>query len=468
LEFTALANRIGGDVVERNSERSDRLIRTNNARFDDIQPLATVLCESPDDVAAAIGFIRQRGIESATRCGGHCFAGKSSTAGLLIDVSRMRSVSISNGLVTIGAGALLGEAYNTLLSSHRTIPGGTCPSVGIAGLSLGGGLGMLGRTQGLASDHLVGARVVLADGRIVDCDEHNHSELFWALRGAGTGNFGVVTQLVFRTLPVPRVVTTFSLIWPFDQAGRLIQAWLGLTYDAPDELAASLDLHLAGNPDEPAWVEVFGIMLGTQSDTGAALSQLTAQVASPATASIIEGSYLDALRYWAARAGERLDLPRAGSGARPYEVIKSEFFAQQLSADAIGELVKNFDTDRMEGELRNVDFSPWGAAYGRVAAEATAFVHRDAHYWIKHTSSLASGAPNHEKEAAKRWVDRSWRALRNWGTGGVFPNFPDPDLQNWGHAYYGSNYDRLLKLKRRFDPDNVFRFRQSIPVSGNG
>jgi len=123
----------------------------------------------------------------------------------------MRSVSVSRGVVTVGAGAHLGEVYDALAEHSLTIPGGCGPSVGIAGLTLGGGLGILGRKHGLTSDHLLGAQVVLADGRVVECDEHQDEELFWVLRGAGGGNFGVVTSLFFSTLPAP-AATVFHFL----------------------------------------------------------------------------------------------------------------------------------------------------------------------------------------------------------------------------------------------------------------
>ena len=465
MNIAVLAESLQGRVLTR--ETDNWLTATNSARFDDVQPIATAHCESPADVARTLAFIRQHGLETATRCGGHCFAGRSSTPGLLIDVSALRSISVSNGLVKVGAGARLGEVYGSLLESQLTIPAGTCPSVGIAGLTLGGGLGMLGRTQGITSDHLVRAEIVLADGRVVECDENHDADLFWALRGAGAGNFGVVTALVFKPLPVPPLVTTFNVTWPRKAAAPVLEAWLAWLDEAPDEIAASLDLRVSGNLGEPATVELFGAMLGVRSDTIAAIDRLVARCSDPRTFSVREGSYRDALRYWAERAGERLQEPRAGSGIRSYELIKSEFFNRALPSDAVTALLDNFDAGRITGEMRNIDFSPWGGAYNRVHPHASAFVHRNARYWIKHTSALDTGASHDEQEAAKRWVQRSWQVVTDWGTGGVFPNFPDPDLGGWGEAYYGSNYERLLQVKARYDPGDLFRFTQSLPVSAH-
>lgn len=220
----SLNRAIGGKVIARGSTDFDQLARPFNARFNDVLPEAVVLCISADDVARTVSLLRRDTLELAIRSGGHGFAGHSTTRGVVIDVAPMNSVSSSGSVFSVGAGARLGEVYLGMLPNGVTIPGGSCPSVGIAGLALGGGLGMLGRKHGLTSDHLVGARIALADGRIVECDDSHHEVLFWALRGAGTGHFGVVTELLFRSLAVPPATTVFHLTWDFSQASRIVRA----------------------------------------------------------------------------------------------------------------------------------------------------------------------------------------------------------------------------------------------------
>jgi FAD/FMN-containing dehydrogenase len=466
LPLDDLRKRVDGLVIEPGSVEYAALSKLNNARFDHIQPQGVVLCSTPADVVETVGFIRSLRLETATRCGGHCFAGRSSTPGLLIDVSALSSVSLSNGIASIGAGARLGEVYSALGASGVTIPGGSCPSVGVAGLTLGGGLGWLGRKYGLTSDHLVGAQIVVADGRILSCDEGHHADLFWALRGAGTGHFGVVVELRFQPLPAPPVATIFSLTWPFSHAARVVDAWLGWAGLAPDEIAASLDLRASEDPMEPPSCEVFGMSLGTRSDTVELLEAFTARLNTSPTSTLVEEmTYQQALRHWADRADERLEAPRAPKTKRRYEAIKSEFFARPLPPEAVVALVDNLTAERVPGSFREVDCSPWGGAYNRVPADATAFAHRDARYWLKHTAAVDGDAEAQEKLAAERWASRSWQTVRGWGTGHVFPNFPDPNLADWGHAYYGANYERLLELKHHYDRHNVFHFHQSLPTT---
>jgi FAD/FMN-containing dehydrogenase len=210
-------NVLQGEVVLPSSPGYDSTRKPAIARFDDVLPQAVVLCGTPEDVSETISFARRFGMRTATRSGGHCFAGRSSTEGIVIDVSPMRSVSVSGSMASVGAGARLGGVYDSLEEQGLTIPAGCGPTVGVSGLTLGGGLGILGRKHGLTSDHLLGARIVLADGRIVECDEHRDEELFWALRGAGGGNFGVVTSLVFETVQAP-AATAFHVIWHVTQA----------------------------------------------------------------------------------------------------------------------------------------------------------------------------------------------------------------------------------------------------------
>jgi FAD/FMN-containing dehydrogenase len=234
-DWNALQGAIAGNVVLPRSPHYESIRRPFAARFDDVHPQAVVLCENASDVAETLSLAVRLGMHTATRSGGHCFAGRSSSDGVVIDVTPMNAVSVAGEVATIGAGARLGDVYRSLSEHERTIPAGSCPSVGIAGVTLGGGLGILGRKYGVTSDRLIGAQVVLADGRIVDCDADHDGELFWALRGAGAGNFGVVTSLVFRTIPASSA-TNFHLTWAYSHAPAVIEAWQRWGPAAPDKL----------------------------------------------------------------------------------------------------------------------------------------------------------------------------------------------------------------------------------------
>ncbi len=260
-DFAPLRNGLTGEVIEPGAPGYEAVRRPAMPQFWPIRPQAVVRCASADDVASTLAFARRSGLHVAPRGGGHCFAGRSSTDGIVLDLRALRSVSVSTtGVATIGAGACLAEVYDALHEHGLTLPAGCGPTVGIAGLTLGGGLGILGRRYGLTSDRLLAAQVVLADGRIVRCDKDCSPDLFWALRGAGGGQFGVVTSLVFATVPAPEA-TRFVLTWPADDAAAVVAAWQEWAPDAPDEMSANLKISVAA--DGRLSAILFGAMLGT-------------------------------------------------------------------------------------------------------------------------------------------------------------------------------------------------------------
>jgi FAD/FMN-containing dehydrogenase len=375
-------------------------------------------------------------------------------------VRPMHAVAVADGVATVGAGARLGEVYDTLLEHGLTLAAGCGPEVGIAGLVLGGGLGLLGRSHGLTSDQLVGAQVVLADGRVLDCDERRHEDLFWALRGAGGGNFGVVTRFELRTLPAPDA-TRFHLVWPAERAAAVIDAWQATAPTAPEALAASLLITAGEDAGRPPVVNVFGAMLGSERATAELLGELVARAGpDPASASFEHASYRETKRSLAEH-GPGEERP----GGHGYN--KSEFFRGALPPEAIATLVEHFAAARGPGQSRELDFTPWGGAYNRVPADATAFPHRDARFLLKHAVVVDGGAGVTERDAAREWLARSWEIVRPCGSGGVYVNFPDPELADSGRAYYGVNFERLKRVKARYDPEELFSFPQAIPAQAS-
>ena len=467
-DWESLRRGIDGEVALPGSPAYQTARPPFNARFRDVRPSAIVSCASPQDVGEAIGFARRHGLETATRAGGHSFAGHSSTRGVLVDVTPMRSASVAGGVATVGAGARLGEVYEALQEHDLTIPGGTCPPVGVAGLTLGGGLGILGRKYGVTSDHLIGAEVVLADGRILHCDDHHDEDLFWALRGAGAGNFGVVAALVFQAVPAPQTTTNLHLAWPYAYAAAVIGAWQRWAPTGPDDLAASLKITAGDDPGRPPGVDVYGAFQGSPADAARLVEELVGRVGSDPTATSLQSmTWPQTRRFWA-ELGDTGEEPGGPAVPQPSEeqclYAKSEFFARPLPAVAIGALLEAFVEARTSGESRELDFMPWGGAYNRRPPDASAFVHRDQLFQLKHAVVVDPDAPPAKQAAAHRAVTRSWASVHPWGSGRVFQNFADPELERWVEAYYGPNYDRLVRVKARYDPSNLFRFQQSLPL----
>jgi FAD/FMN-containing dehydrogenase len=452
--WDALRGAIEGEVVLPDSASYDRVRTPPMARFRDVCPAVVVRCHTPADVAEALAFAHASSLEVAVRSGGHCFAGGSSTRGMLLDVGPMDGVSLAGEVATVGAGARLGDIYDALAGSGRTIAGGCGPTVGIAGLALGGGLGILGRTYGLTSDQLVGAEVVLADGRVVRCDEQEHPDLFWALRGAGGTRFGVLTSLELAAVPTVET-TAFELRWPEGAMAAIVDAWQVWAPDADDGVAASLLVTTPADPGRPVDVRVFGAMVGSESDARSTLDGMVARAGiDPISETFERLPYRQAKRYLAEH--------DAGSTAKPnpgYLFAKSEFFRAPVAARSTAALAEHIRAARVPGQARELDFTPWGGAYNRVRPDATAFPHRTARFLLKHEVVIDAEAAQTATTGARDWLARSWALAHPSGTGGAYANFPDSDLGAWDPAYHGANLDRLLSVKARYDPDDAFAHR---------
>jgi hypothetical protein len=467
-DWDGLERGLSGQLALPGSEAYERARPPFVAGFDALQPQAVVRCAAPEDVAQALAFARRHGLPVAVRSGGHCRAGYSSTRGMVIDVTPMRTVTVAGKVASVGAGARLGELYERLMEHGLTIPAGTCPSVGISGLTLGGGHGILGRAYGLTLDHLLGAQVVLADGRVADCDNHHHGDLFWAVRGAGAGNFGVVTSLTFRTRPAPASMANFHLAWPHHQATAVIAAWQQWAPNGPGELAADLVLTATGDLDAEPAVEVYGAVLGTRHAADGLLDDLIAMVGSdPLSRACAALSYRDTVRYQAAPGdadGQAASALHGQPSRQRHRFSKSEFFDQPLPGQAIAALAENLASGRVPGQERIVEFAPWGGTYNRPPPQATAFAHRSQHFLLEHEIFIGPPAPAAAQRTAHQWVTRSWATVHPWGSRRVYPNFPDPGLQDPGRAYYHDNYPRLLQIKASYDPGAAFGSLQGPPA----
>jgi hypothetical protein len=439
-----------GEVVLAGSPRYDDVRRPQIPRFHGVRPEAVVLCLTSEDVVEAIAFARRSGIEVAVRSGGHDFAGRSSGPGMVLDLTWMHSLEVSEGLATVGPGLRLGDLYAALAQHEVTIPAGCGATVGIGGQALGGGLGLLGRSRGLTSDQVVAAEVVLADGRVVECDEQRNEDLFWALRGAGAHGLGVVTRLTLRTVPEP-AATSFHLEWPYGHASALIAAWQEWSPPGPDALAASLLVTVGGEPGADPVVHLFGSMIGSETETASLLDEFVSVAgADPASSEHAHMRYGSLKNYLAERGpGDQED-----KDGRPY--MKSEFFRQPLPADAVEALLELFVRGRRPGEARKLDFMPWGGAYNRVPADATAFPHREELFLLEHSVVVPAGFDAAPTEAARAWLSDSWRVVHPSGSGGVYANFPDTDLPDEHRAYWGGNLERVRRVKEKYDPEGVF------------
>jgi FAD/FMN-containing dehydrogenase len=468
MDWSCLGAALDGAVVLPEDAGYATVRRQFVAAPADVLPAAVVRCTGPADVAAALAFARSRALPFAVRSGGHCFAGHSSTPGLLIDVGALDAVTFDGGIATVGPGATTGEVASRLLAAGRWLPSGSCPTVGIGGIALVGGFGLLGRRYGLTADHLIAAEVVLADGTRVRADAGSEPALFWALRGAGAGNFGVVTSLSFTTRPVTPLYV-FYAVWPAEHAVAIIDRWQRLAPEASDAITAELMLAAVDLPDIPPVVRIFGNILADSIDAAARLLSgfVHAVGTDPDRAGVRAPEPAAATRYLAGYArwtGDEVGIARGPFDQTGFQATRSEFFDRLLPAPTIQTLIDVLGHDRTEGEYRELEFVPWQGAY-RQPASATAFVHREPRFLVRHTVQAGPPTAAAQRDAARRWLDRSWRTTRPHGTGHVYQGYPDPELSGWENAYYGANLKELRRIKAAYDPGNVFVHAQSITAA---
>lgn len=446
---------ISGIVVASTSSSYERAKLLYNTRFDAFRPLAVVYCASVADVQRTIGWSRRHAIRIAPRAGGHSYGGYSSVpGGVVVDVSRLAQVlPRAAHQASVGAGARLIDVYAGLWQHGVTIPAGSCASVGIGGQVLGGGIGFLSRKLGTTSDNLLQLTLVTADGQARTCSAHENADLYWASCGGGGGNFGVATGFTFRTTPVS-TVSTFTAEWPWAQAKAVIAAWQAWAPHAPDELFSVCNLSSGGGA--PA-VRAVGQLVGSAGRLHALLGPLVSTGA-PGRVTVKERSYLEAVGYWAGCGPvSECHLEPFGKLARATFAAKSDYVARPLPSAALRTIVAAIERAPGSGSLL---LDSYGGALNRVPGAATAFVHRDALCSLQYLAYW-SGA---QSAANLGWLRSFSAAMRPYVSGESYVNYIDPDLAGRPQAYYGENLRRLVSIKRRYDPDDVFRFAQSIPL----
>jgi FAD/FMN-containing dehydrogenase len=236
----------------------------------------------------------------------------------------------------------------------------------------------------------------------------------------------------------------------------VVQAWQAWAPDAPDGLDATLRLTATG--ERPPRVDVVGSVLDGDADAERLAAELVRRVgADPEASSRRHLPHREAKRYL-----EELGSVEDRQEQPGHLYTKSEFFRQPLPGEAVAALVGHLTQGLAPGQSREVDFLPWGGAYNRVRADATDFAHRGERFLVQHLVTVSPDAAPTERDPARGWLARSWALVHPWGSGGVYPNFPDPDLQDWARAYHGTNYDRLRRVKAAYEPGGFFRFHQSL------
>lgn len=471
-DWTALGKGLSGGIVRPGDADYTAARQLYNTRFDSQRPAGVAYVAGTGDIAQCLAFARRHSIPVSIRNGGHSYAGWSSgTDRLVIDVSRLKTVRTpTSSTAVIGAGAKLIDVYTGLAAHGATIPAGSCPTVGVSGLTLGGGHGVLSRAYGLTCDSLTGATLVTADGKTLECDSSRNTDLFWALRGAGNGNFGVVTELRFRTRKASDCVTGY-VSWPWAKAADVIRAWQEWGPTRPDEIWSACDLAVAagGTPR----VSVVAYSLGTYGDLENALDELVRKVGSAPKKGLglRRRGYLDSMRAYAGcgdKTQTQCHLPgktpgRESSGALQRETYaaRSDFYDRSLPAAGIRALLDQVERFGKSGGSGggSIQLTALGGAVNRVQPLSTAFVHRRSRFLAQYLTSWAAGGSGTKQTA---WLDGTHTAMRRFASGAAYQNYADASLKDWRKAYYGDAADRLAKVKKKYDAGRLFTFPQAL------
>lgn len=443
LDLAPLASTFAGRLITAGSDDYDEARHVWNGMIDR-RPAVIARCTTESDVVAAIRYARESGLEVAVRGGGHNAAGLATCdGGLVVDLSDMRAVSVDANarVAVVQGGATWGDVDSATQAHGLAVTGGAVSTTGVAGLTLGAGIGWLMRSHGLAIDNLLSVRLVLASGEVVEASDRENAELFWALRGGG-GNFGVVTEFRFQLHPVTNIRGGL-LIHPAERAAEMLSFYADATRDLPDD------------------VTVFAALLTTPD--GMRVAGLAPF--SPAPGGPADGHF-DRIAAFGPPIVDQ-------TGVMPYPAIQSALdpmfpagpsvywrshFLSALPAEAIAAIVSHFE--RVPSPLTVVLIEQLGGAVSRVSSDATAFDHREARYNV---AIIGRWVDPSEAEACRTWTRSLWDALRPFAAG-VYVNYlgAGEDETRVRDAYSPDKYARLQAVKRQFDPHNFFHLNQNI------
>ena len=432
------------------------LLRPGDAGFSQYEPAFNSLtmvraqlramCRTPQAVSVMVKWCRHNSVPFALRSGGHSFEGFSESEGVVIDTRLMRNVSIdlATKTATVGAGTSLGDLYIAAAARGLAFPAGSCPTVGVSGHALGGGYGFLARPFGLACDNVLSIDLIDPQGFALRADRDQNRDLYWACRGGGGGTFGAVTgfRLQLHSL---KTVLAFSLNWRQLSpalAAQVVKTWQQWAPQAPSSITANLVLNR--HPEGGINVHCAGQSIGALP---ALKRELKALPAPPRISTMTPFAAIDDF------AG---GVPGWIYSSAPMKA-KSDYAAAPLTDEGLATLMGHIDGT----EDVYVICDPYGGAIASIAGDATAFTHRGTtQFSIQYASAWSDPADTPRR---LRTLRRIYAAMRPHVSGGAYVNYCDLDLPDWQTAYWGENLARLKEVKTAFDPDNVFRHKQSVP-----
>lgn len=413
-------------------------LRFDVNRLFNIFPLIIVMAKTEEDVIKSFRFARKYKIPISLRSGGHSVEGYSLIQnGMVIDQSRRLGISIhcKKKRVTIESGVLLGPLARSLSEYKLGFVVGNCLNNGTAGYTLNGGLSILSRAHGLGSDNLVSAKLLLADGKIVDVNKKENSDLYFAIRGAGCGQYGILLSMTLKLFPVNQVLY-YTIEYPFKDIKEIIKEWIPWIAEAPRSITSSLR-----NTANKGIIRISGFVLDL--DKVKFEKYLSPLLVGSPKITIEKMPFIDAIRVSSV---SRWPL---------FFKTKNAFIKETLSSSAL-DIIEKYMTIGDENDTILID--GLGGAINDLSPSATAFSHRNFAAWI-----LINARWNNENQIAEKtfWLNSFYQELAPYLSSQIYQNFPG-DYVNYLQRYYGENLPRLRDIKEKYDPKNIFSFPQSI------
>ncbi len=462
--WSALDDQLTGSVIRPGAERYASIAPAYNSRYDAITPEAVIRCASVQDVQKVLAFAQSNKLALAPRSGGHGYAGYSTTEGIVLDLHELSAITVGEGTATIGAGAKLVDVYDQLTAKGVAIPLGSCLSVGIGGLTQGGGIGIVDRAYGLTCDNLLAAEVVLADGQIIICDANNHADLFWALRGGGGGNFGVVTQFTFK-IHTTSDITTLEAYFDFDNFVAVMTAFQAWPDTLPKHIWAQVVPGWSSASAAPS-LYVRAFCIGSDTEMSSHWQQFVERAGvSPLSMTQSTNSYRNTMLGNCASNTASCHIAGydpAGRAQRNAFAASSDFFHEPINAAGLLVLKQAIADSKAAGNYGMMIMDLMRGAIDELAADETAFIHRGALFSVEYYTYFPQGTANATVDKAQAWVNSFRQTMKPWSSGGAYVNYIDPLISDWTHAYYGTNYPRLQQVKAAYDPQGFFNIPQGV------
>jgi len=436
-------------IISPNSEEYKKECAMWNAKIK-ARPAAVLLCSNNEHVKEALLWAKTHGKEVRIRSNRHSYEGLSTADdAAVIDVSSIKLIELSadKKTVKVGAGNNIYSVCQELWKHKLAIPLGSCPTVGVVGLAIGGGIGLSSRLMGLSCDNVTEIEMVDCNGNLIRANRVDYPDLFWACCGAGNGNFGIITSITFKTHLVSKVIV-YNIEWQWKHIYDVSEKWFVLLKSVPKELMTFLRFTKRNSQKT---LRSFGQFFGTEKELRILLKPLL-EISSDAIVTIEECSYMQSVNKWAGVGPEGVSVI---SNAKSFKAT-SLYLKDDLPKEAIRIIDDYYSQPAIKDNFTVLD--SYGGVINEVGKDFNAFSHRDC---IASMQTLAYWEDDEDAVQQLEWSRNYYKDIASYGEG-AYANYSDLELEDWEHAYYGDHWEALVSIKKKYDPENFFHHPQSV------